>query len=110
MRICVLAVVILIAFPGFAFAHGEQILVLPAATVTLVVLSAVGLIGWRVTWRLKSLLLLTLFGIHFSLWVLPVLPTPVTAAPRRVFVELIALPLAATWLVYLLTRRRREAT
>ena len=108
LRACGIAVVLIVALPNQAFAHGEQLLVYPAATLTLLTLSVVGALSWRESRRLKAILVATLFAVHPSLWFLPISVARLADAMGRMFLVLVAIPLGVVVLVYILVRRSRK--
>lgn len=105
---CSIAVVLIVALPSLAFAHGEQILVYPTSTLVLLLLSGMAALTWRESRRLKTVLVLILFGVHASLWFLPITVAELADAMGRMFLVLVALPLVVVVLVYGLVRRGRN--
>jgi uncharacterized sodium:solute symporter family permease YidK len=107
-RMCGFAVVLILALPSQAFAHGEQILVYPASTITLLFLSAVALLGWRERRGLKTFLVVLLFGVHVSLWFLPITFAQLADAMGRMFLALVTVPIGVVVLVYVVLRRGQK--
>jgi hypothetical protein len=101
-----IAVILLVGVPDYAFAHGEQVLVFPAATVVLILVTAIALWGWGEGRRHKLLLVATLFGVHTSLWFVPLTIAELAGVAGRMFLALIALPIGAAISVHVLVRRR----
>jgi uncharacterized membrane protein (DUF2068 family) len=107
-RVCRLVLVLTMALPRDASAHGEQLLVYPAATVVLLLVSGIALLGWRASRRLKASLVAILFGVHASLWFWPISVAELADAAGRMFVALIAIPLGVVVAVYVVVRRRAK--
>lgn len=107
-RVCGIAVALMAALPSQAFAHGEQILVYPAATLVLFLVSGLALLVWRESRWLKTVLVVILFGVHASLWFLPITIAELSDAAGRMFLALVALPVGVVILAYVLVRRRRR--
>lgn len=107
-RFCGIAVALIVALPSPAYAHGEQLLVYPAATVTLLLLSVVGALTWRESRRLKTILVGILFGVHASLWFVPISVAKLADTTGRMFLALVAVPLGVVFLVYAFVRRSRK--
>ena len=107
-RVCGIAVALIVALPGVAFAHGEQLLVYPTATIVLLFLSGIAALLWRECRRLKAVLAVTLFGVHAALWFLPITVAELADAMGRMFLVLVLVPLAVGVLVYVLVRRGRR--
>jgi len=106
-RVARMAVALIAAFPGQAFAHGEQALVFPAATLSLILLTTVALLSWGAEWPHKPLLVATLIGVHATLWFLP-LTDPASGA-GRMFLALVAVPVGVAMAVHvIITRWRRK--
>ena len=104
-RACCIVLALTLALPGDAFAHGEQLLVYPAATLVLLMLSGIALVGWRASRRLKALLVAILFGVHASLWLWPISVAELADAAGRMFVALVVVPLGVVGLFYVVIRR-----
>jgi hypothetical protein len=63
---------LLLVFPASAYAHGEQLLLMPAAALFLLLCGAAVIsLRWRVGWRVKALLLSMVVVTHGALWFLP---------------------------------------
>ena len=107
-RVIRIAVILIVGLPDSAFAHGEQILVFPAATVVLILLTSIALLGWGEDRRHKLLLVATLFGVHALLWFVPLTIAELADVAGRMFLALIALPLGAAAAVHVVVRGRRR--
>lgn len=107
-RAIAIAVILIVTLPREAFAHGEQLLVFPAATVVLILLAGLVWLAWRESRGHKVLLIGTVFVVHALLWFLPVTVAELARVAGRMFVALIALPVGAAAVVHILVRRGRH--
>ena len=107
-HVCCIVLVLTVAVPRDAFAHGEQLLVYPASTVVLLLVSGIALLGWRASRRLKASLVAILFCVHASLWFWPISVAELADAAGRMFVALIVVPLGVVVAVYVVVRRRAK--
>lgn len=95
--------------PDQTLAHGEQVLLLFAPGMFLVLVGLVCLVLWRSPWRVKGTLFLVLIGSIAATWFLPILPQTIAglAGERTSKIVLVALgiPIVACLATYYLLRR-----
>jgi hypothetical protein len=97
---------LIVGVPGDARAHGEQLLVFPASTVMLLMVTAVAVGAWGKSWRYKSLTLMTLLVVHAALWFVPLTISQLAGVVGWMFLALVTVPLGAALAVQAIARRR----
>lgn len=105
LRAVLMSAALVTGLPGDARAHGEQILVFPASTVTLLLVTAFALGAWGKRWRHKSLTLITLLAVHTALWFVPLTIAQLAGVAGRMFIALVTVPVGAAIAVQTIARR-----